>query len=192
MVFRVGDINLEKWPFLIFATIQFALDGLEDVLNKFLLTEKYMLPHVLMFLRGLYTLGMTIVFTIIIKFSGFEFTFSSNYNILLLSSFLIIFFLFHNLFDIFINYTFTPQHLSFSNMLYYIVIFLLYRISRHNSDIIIICELIIDLFLTFSTLIFSEMVIINKWGLNNNTRMDLLNKEKQELDDENRVSELML
>jgi len=77
-------------------------------------------------------------------------------------------------------------------MLYYIVIFLLYRISRHNSDIIIICELIIDLFLTFSTLIFSEMVIINKWGLNNNTRMDLLNKEKQELDDENRVSELML
>ena len=68
LVFRVGDINLEKWPFLIFATIQFALDGLEDVLNKFLLTEKYMLPHVLMFLRGLYTLGMTIVFTIIIKF----------------------------------------------------------------------------------------------------------------------------
>jgi len=89
-----GDIQIERWPFLLFVIIQFILVGLEDVLNKLLLTEKYMLPHVLMFSRGLYNLGMAIVFSIIIKFSGFEFTFISNYNIILLFSLLIVLFFF--------------------------------------------------------------------------------------------------
>ena len=44
----------------------------------------------------------------------------------------------------------------------------------------------------FSTLIFSEIIIINKWGLNENTKSGLLIKEQQEFeDDENRISELM-
>ena len=79
-----GDIQIERWPFLLFVIIQFILVGLEDVLNKLLLTEKYMLPHVL----------MAIVLAIIIKFSGFEFTFISNYNIILLFSLLIVLFFF--------------------------------------------------------------------------------------------------
>ena len=102
-----------------------------------------------------------------------------------------ILFFFVNLFNIFINDIFSPQHLSFSNMFFFIFISLFYGISNHHSGVIIICELIIDLFLTFSTLLFSEMVIINKWGLNNNTKIELLIKERQELDDENRVSELI-
>ena len=69
LIFRVGGINFKKWPFLIFAIIQFILEGLEDVLNKLLLREKYMLPHVLMFFRGLYTSGMAIVSAIIFKIS---------------------------------------------------------------------------------------------------------------------------
>ena len=47
--------------------------------------------------------------------------------------------------------------------------------------------------MSFSALIFSEIIIINKWGLNVNTKKELLIKEKQEFeDDENRITELIL
>ena len=146
-----------------------------------------MLPHVLMFLRGLYNSGMAIVLAIIIKFSEIEFAFSSNNFIF--SKFLIptLILFFANLFSMFVNYTFTPQHLSFLNLIF----LLFYRISKHYSAVIIICEIIIDLFLIFSTLLFSEIVIINKWGLNNNTRKQLLINEQLELNNENRSSELI-
>jgi len=43
----------------------------------------------------------------------------------------------------------------------------------------------------FSTLLFSEMIIINKWGLNENTKRELLIKEKLETDDEKSNFELI-
>ena len=98
LAFSVGDLNLEKWPYFIAFTIQLILMGLEDILNKLLMTEKYMLPHILMFLRGLYNSGMAIVLAIIIKFSGFEFTILSYNNIFLTFLILIFFFLFFNFF----------------------------------------------------------------------------------------------
>jgi len=94
----------------------------------------------------------------------------------------------------FINYTFSPQHLSFLNMVFYMFLLLFYRILAHYSEVIIICEVIINLFMIFSTLLFSEMIIINKWGLNDNTIKQFLieeKEEKEELDDENKVSELI-
>ena len=46
--------------------------------------------------------------------------------------------------------------------------------------------------MTFSALIFSEMIIINKWGLNKNTKKGLLIRERQEFEEEdNRTTELM-
>jgi len=191
LAFIAGDIHLKRWPYLLFLIIEYILEGLEDVLNKKLLTEKYMLPHVLMFLRGLYNSGMAIVSAIIFKISGFEFTFSSNINIFFLFSFLIFFNFFQNFFIMKVNYVFTPQHLSFLGVVYFMFLFLIYRISNNYSVIIIICESIINLFLIFSTLLFSEMVIINKWGLNNNTKKQSLIKEQQEFYDENSISELI-
>ena len=152
LTFSAGDIHLEKWPYFCFAAIKFILTGLEDVLNKLLLTEKNMLPHVLMFLRGLYNSGMAIVLAIIIKFSEIEFDFSSNNFIF--SKFLIptLILFVANLFSMFVNYTFTPQHLSFLNLIFLLFFLLFYRISKHYSAVIIICEIIIDLFLIFSTI----------------------------------------
>jgi len=189
--FSIGDIHLEKWPFICSIIIQLILMGLEDVLIKLLLTEKYMLPHVLMFLRGLYNSGMAIVLAIIIKFSGFKFTFSSNNNIFFMFLILILFFFSLYIFSMFVNYNFNPQHLSFLNVVYYLIILLNYRISNKHSAVIIISELIIYLFMIFSALIFNEIVIINKWGLNTNSRNQSLIKEKEEIDDENRSSELI-
>ena len=191
MAFSIGDINLEKWPILLFIIIKYILVGLEDVLNKLLLTEKYMLPHVLMFLRGLYNSGMAIILAIIIKLLGFEFTISSNINIFFLFSFLIFSYFLINLFYMLINYTFTPQHLSFLAVVLYMLVIILDRFSNHYSGVIIIGKVIICLFWIFSTLIFSEMIIINKWGLNKNTKKQFLIKEQHEFDDENRITELI-
>ena len=190
LAFSIGDLDLEKWPYFIAFVIQLILMGLEDILNKLLLTEKYMLPHVLMFLRGVYNSGMAIVLAIIIIFSGFEFTVSSYNNIFLTFSLLIFFFLFFNFFNIFINFTFTPHHLSFLNLVFYMLLLLLYRIVSNQSALLIVSEQIIYLFMIFSTLLFNEMIIINKCGLNKNTRKQTLIKLQHEFDD-NRDTELM-
>jgi len=192
LAFSAGDIHLEKWPYLSFTIIRYILQGLEDVLNKLLLTEKYLLPHLLMFLRGLYNSGMAIIFLIIMKCSGFEFVFSSVLSDNLLFFFFFFFFyFFYYLLTMQVSYTFTPQHLSFLNIVYYMFQILIYRIINDYSLVIIICEAIDFLFMIFSTLLFSEMIIINKWGLNENTKRELLIKEKLETDDEKSNFELI-
>ena len=70
------------------------------------------------------------------------------------------------------------------------LLLLLYRIYSNQSVLLIISEQIIYLFMIFSTLLFNEMIIINKCGLNKNTRKQTLIKLQHEFDD-NRDTELM-
>ena len=122
IAFSAGDVKLEKWPYLSFIIIVDILKGLEDVLNKLLLIDKYMLPHILMFLRGLYNSGMAIIFLIIINYSGIEFTFSIKFNDFLFFIFIIIVWFIYNFFSMEVIYTFTPQHISFLNIVFYMFI----------------------------------------------------------------------
>lgn len=122
IAFSAGDVKLEKWPYLSFIIIVNILKGLEEVLNKLLLIDKYMLPHILMFLRGLYNSGMAIIFLIIIKYSGIEFTFSIKFNDFLFFIFIIIVWFIYNFFSMEVIYTFTPQHISFLNIVFYMFI----------------------------------------------------------------------
>lgn len=122
IAFSAGDVKLEKWPYFSFIIIVDILKGLEDVLNKLLLIDKYMLPHILMFLRGLYNSGMAIIFLIIIKYSGIEFTFSIKFNDFLFFIFIIIVWFIYNFFSMEVIYTFTPQHISFLNIVFYMFI----------------------------------------------------------------------
>jgi len=190
--FYGDDFNLDKLFYFLFMIIKNTLIGLEDVLNKFLFTYKFLLPHSLMFYRGLYNTPMMIIFILIMKFSGIEFIFPSDslYYLLFILSFFIFFF--YNFVNMKVTYIFTPQHLSFLNTVYYMSILILYRILNNFSLTIFICEIIILIFMTFSALIFSEMIIINKWGLNKNTKKGLLIRERQEFEEEdNRTTELM-
>ena len=97
----------------------------------------------------------------------------------------------YNFFSMEIIYIFTPQHITFLDIVYFMLILIFYRISNNYSKVIIVCEIIIFLFMIFSSLLFSEMIIINKWGLNENTKREYLIKEKQEFDDGDRVTELI-
>ena len=70
------------------------------------------------------------------------------------------------------------------------LLLLLYRIFSNQSVLLIVSEQIIYLFMIFSTLLFNEMIIINKCGLNKNTRKQNLIEVQYEFD-ENRDSELI-
>ena len=50
----INEIDLNNWPYFIFIIIRNILLPLEDVYNKILLTDKFLLPHYLMFWRGLF------------------------------------------------------------------------------------------------------------------------------------------
>ena len=190
--FFAGDLDLEKWPYLLFIIIVNILNGLEDILIKILFTNKYLLPHSLMFWRGLYNLGMAIILFLILKVSGIEFIFPTKFDEYLIDFIALLIFFSQTFVVMKVIYIFTPQHVSFLNVSVYIGKLIYYRIVSNFSMIVFICEIIISLFMIFSTLIFSEMIIINKWGLNENTKKDLLTKEKKEFeDDENRISELI-
>ena len=97
----------------------------------------------------------------------------------------------YNFFSMEIIYIFTPQHITFLDIVYFMLILIFYRISNNYSKVIIVCEIIIFLFMIFSSLLFSEMIIINKWGLNENTKREFLIRERQELDNENKITELI-
>jgi len=190
--FYADDFNIDKLFYFLFMIIKNTLIGLEDVLNKFLFTYKFLLPHSLMFYRGLYNTPMMIIFILIMKFSGIEFIFPSDSLTYLWIIFSFFIFFFYNFVNIKVTYIFTPQHVSFLNTVYYMNILILYRISNNFSLTIFICEIIIFIFMTFSALIFSEMIIINKWGLNKNTKKGLLIRESQEFEEEdNGTTELM-
>ena len=168
------NFKKENISYFLFIAFRNILIGLEDVLNKILLTYKFFLPHSIMFYRGLYNLVMTILLILIMKFSGIELIFPKDFfrYFLCILTFFIVFF--YNFVIIKVTEIFTPQHISFLITVYYMCLLLLYRISNNFSVVIFICEIIVWTFMSFSALIFSEIIIINKWGLNVNTKKELL------------------
>ena len=150
-----------------------------------------MLPHLLIFWRGLYNSGMLIVLVLILKFAGIEIILRTNIYFYVIFVFLIFVYFFSSLITMEVIYIFSPQHVSFLNIVFQVCKLIFYRITNGYSLIIIICEIIVSLFMIFSTLIFSEIIIINKWGLNENTKAGFLIKEKQEFVDGIGITELM-
>ena len=189
--FLAGDFSLEKWPLFSFFIFKYILNGLEDVLNKILLTNRLMLPHLLIFLRGLYNLGMLIILVFILKFAGIEIILRNNIYIYIIFIFLLIVYCCSSLITMEVIYIFSPQHVSFLNIVFQMCKLIYYRISHKYPVTIIISQGIVSLFMIFSTLIFSEMIIINKWGMNENTKEGFLIRAKQELDEQNGITELM-
>ena len=53
--------ELNNWPYFLFVVAKNILLPLEDVINKILLTDKFLLPHYLMFYRGIYNFFMVII-----------------------------------------------------------------------------------------------------------------------------------
>ena len=168
------------------------LFSLADVLDKILLTNDFFLPHFLMFNRGLIESVILLICTpILIYTSILEFNIINNNllkRILMKCGFIIISF-FKAFILLKIIYIFTAQYVSFL-----IVAELFGGIMNHlyeffNSEKIenysyekkgIIFEIISLIIITFGALIYNEIIIINKFHLKENTKEELLLKEKKE------------
>ena len=169
---------------------------LEDVVNQILLSEDYLMPHILMFYRGIFTAILFILLIpilILIKNHTKEDYFSLRHKEKQVNEFFqlflvftyIVFYSFRNFSIMKVIYFFSPQHVSFLIEVFYIFILLRCRIRAHDIKIVIITDLICLFIIVSSTLIFNEMVIINACGMNKHTKKSLILKESQEIKDIN-------
>ena len=189
----IDNVDFKNWPFFISVGLKFIILPLEDVINKILFNEKFLLPHTLMFIRGFFDLFIFILFIpifIIIKNKNKKY-FSlketqKDVNIIL-QIFLVILYIFLYSFRIFcvmkVIYIFSPQHVAFLNEIFYLFVLLRCRINANDGLTVIFVDLTCLIIIITSTLVFNEMIIINLCGLNKNTKNALLLKESQETKD---------
>ena len=59
----IDNKDLRNWPCFISLSLKFIIVSLEDVLNKYIFNEKFLLPLTLMFIRGIFN---AIIFVIIL------------------------------------------------------------------------------------------------------------------------------
>ena len=186
----INDIELSNWPYFISLGFKFIILSLEDVINKLLLTNEFLLPQSLMFLRGSFNFFIFVVFILFIYFMGLlDLSFNINdstCNIFLQISLIIIYIFcaFLRSFSIIkVIDIFSPQHVSFINVVFYLYRLLNCRISSKDNIALIITDSICLFIIVFSTLVFNEILIIKACGLDENTKNGFLEKEKKEKDD---------
>ena len=170
-----------------------ALRGLsipfEDTLIKILYTENYLLPEKFMLFRGIIVGIIIIIITPILYFSfGLTWKISfqaGNYvssSIYIITSFVKSYFLLKIIFH------FSSQSVSFlvisesvSGSVFQIIGFVNDKDKEAVEYILVTMELIGIFIIAFSTLIYDEVVIINKWELNRNVRKGIISRGEEEV-----------
>ena len=112
-----------SWPYFIFVVVKYILLPLEDVFNKILLTNQFMLPHYLMFWRGIFDFIFLIILfsaTVLPSFIEFEYFKQFDTKLAILNQVLMkvlftIFSFFKSFCLLKILDTFSPQHVAFCN-----------------------------------------------------------------------------
>ena len=165
---------------------------IEDVINKILLTNDYLLPHSLIFRRGIYQLGFSLI---LIPFLYFKNVIHFDYynelqkiNIIIYSILFIIISFIRNLCLMNVIYIFNMHYVSF---LLAIIIFddtirqffeedNIYDFTQIKGIMFFIFDIIALLIISLGTLVFNEMIVINAYGLNDKTKEGLLIEEQLE------------
>jgi hypothetical protein len=185
----ISENELHNWPYFIFIIIKNILLPLEDVYNKILLTDKFLLPHYLMFWRGLFNciflalLGLCIIVPGVIKYDfNAPNEMNSNIAIFLLHKIIFIIFSFCRAF-IYLKVVdvFSPQHVAFCNAAFYLYLLILCRCQNDKNVLIIIIDIFSLIVIIFANLVFNELLIINVFEFNQNTKKGFIKKEMLEL-----------
>ena len=180
--------NLNNWIYIISIIVQKNFYSLEDSISKLLLTDKFLLPHYLMFLRGCFNFIFYLILCLILfltsyaKISNFKNLFEgSDFRVHLLLKGLRLISSFVRIFSIFkIIDIFTPIHVGFLNVVssFNEIIQLTIVTTEIEHIIHIIFDMICLFVLGFGTLIYTEILIINVCGMNEKTKPGLLLKEQ--------------
>ena len=183
----INEIDLNNWPYFIFIIIRNILLPLEDVYNKILLTDKFLLPHYLMFWRGIFNcifLALLCLCFFLTRVIKYEFNIPNEMNsaIYLLHKIILIIlyfcraFIYLKIIDVF-----SPQHVAFCNTALYLYLFLLWKKKSGDNFYLSFLDYFSLILIIFATLIFNEILIINACGLNQNTKKGFIKKEILEL-----------
>ena len=182
---------------IIFIFLRIVCFTWSDVLNKILMTKLFMSAEGLMFWRGCIQFLILIIISIIMAIlyftSGIKFDFIETdlkYIIFMKIAFTIISFIKSFLILKVIDHL-TAQYVSFmvvaecyGGTLNKFFNYLFTNQSNLSIEEILhfICDFIAIILILFGTLIYNEIIIINRCGLNETTRSALLFEEKREME----------
>ena len=185
-----GEDVSNKFLFLLFILPRSIFYPLEDVLNKILLSNDFLLPHTLMYDRGLIEFIILFIISLILFLTGkltLTFKYGEEAIYIILFKIVNIIISFAEAFCLMkVIYIFTSQYVSFlivsesfAGVLNYLI-----NISKspslYKNNTFIFIEILSLITITFGTLMYNEMIIINKWGLQENTKTGLLLKEQND------------
>ena len=184
----LSDQESLSWPYFIFVAVKYILLPLEDVFNKILLTDQFMLPHYIMFWRGIFDFIFLIILsaaTVLPSFIQFNYFTQFETKLALLNQVLMkvlftIFSFFKSFCLLKILDAFSPQHVAFCNTAFSLYQCIKCRTKSKDNKILMAVDAIFLVVIILATLVFNEVIIINAFGLNTNTRKGMLKKEKQE------------
>ena len=128
--------ELDNWPYFLFIIGKYIILPLEDVINKILLTDDFLLPHYLMFYRGIFNFFMLGILSASVFFKGFvnfsyfeQFTIDKEIYIQILIKMIFTILSFFRMFCLLkVIDIFSPQHVSFLN-----TTFSLYQLFKCRS-----------------------------------------------------------
>ena len=186
----IDIIDLHVLSSLIFLIPRNILFPLGDTINKILLTNKFVLPQNLMFLKGVLNFSMhliilpTLILTKKIKikdddgniyFSEFEPLSIIVIILNILSKFL------KGVCIMKIIDIFTPQHVCLVNVVSALIIFVNNYILDPAYAFLICIYIIAFIIVIFATLLFNEILVINACELNKYTKAEIIEREKKEI-----------
>ena len=183
-----------KFLFLLFILPRSIFYPLEDVLNKILLSNDFLLPHTLMYDRGLIEFIILLIISLILLLTGkltLTFKYGEEAVYIILFRIVNIIISFAEAFCLMeVIYIFTSQYVSFlivSESFAGVLNFLINinindgkSPSPYKNNTFIFIDILSLITITFGTLMYNEMIIINKWGLQENTKTGLLLKEQND------------
>ena len=196
-LFPQGEIN-PKYTYIYIGVnlLRGVLFPLEDTFVKKIFTEDYIIPEFCMFLRGVGQLILIAIITPILYFTVWEVNIHIEYNKGIIALVIILYFLSSFIKEYLINkviYYFSSQSVSFliisesiTTSILEIILYLKNVESETDNKkfikyLFFIIELIVILNTTFGTLVFDEIIVIKKCGLNLNVAKEISLRARSEI-----------
>ena len=186
-IFSISKNNSKNLIYLLFVLPKYILFPLEDVINESIFRKNFIFPQKLMFIRGIleffiiFVLCLILVLSRKIEFNKFFIENNLSLQIIFRLFFIIVSF-FRTFFLMKVIYLYNSQYVSFLIIVFSFINFWKSFFSPRDEDaenqILKIFQTIPLIIVFFGTLIYNEILIVNIWGLNENTKKNILIKEE--------------
>ena len=187
----IAEEESANWPYFLFVSAKYIILPFEDVINKILLTDEFLLPHYLIFWRGMFTLVFVGALSAIVLIPHWvEFHYFDQFKTGLQIAIQVIMKVLYTIFSFCKTFCllkildiFSPQHVAFSNTAFSIYQLIKCRTTSDDNLLLTVIDAIFLIVIVFATLVFNEALIINAFGLNQNTKKNFIKKANLELQD---------